>query len=113
MEAVPEMTTFDEREHAYEAKFAQDEELRFKAKARRDRRFGAWVAVQLGLTGAAAEDYAKEVVRADLAHPGDSAIIGAVLADLKLKGIATDERKLKLKLLDLMEEALAEIEAGK
>ncbi len=46
------MTTFDEREQAYEAKFAHDEELGFKAKARRDRRFGAWVAAQLGLTGA-------------------------------------------------------------
>jgi hypothetical protein len=113
MEAVPEMTTFDEREHAYEAKFAHDEELSFKAKARRDRRFGAWVAAQLGLTGAPAEDYAIKVVRADLAHPGDGAIIETVLADLKLKGIATDERKLKLKLLDLMGEALAEIEAGK
>ncbi len=107
------MTTFDDREEAYEAKFAHDEELRFKAKARRDRRFGAWVAEQLGLSGPAAEDYAKEVVRADLAHPGDSAIIEAVIGDLKLKGVAADERKLKVKLIDFMEEAVAEIEAGK
>jgi hypothetical protein len=107
------MTTFDEREEAYEAKFAQDEALRFKAKARRDKRFGAWVAQQLGLTGAAAEDYAKNVVRADLAHPDDTAIIEAVLGDLKLKGIAADERKLKIKLIDLMQQAVAEIEAGK
>ena len=113
MEVVPEMTTFDEREQAYEAKFAHSEELRFKAKARRDRRFGAWVAAQLGLTGDAAQDYAIKVVRADLAHPGDSAIIEAVLADLKLKGIAEDERKLKSKLIDLMGEALAELEADK
>jgi hypothetical protein len=113
MEVAREMTTFDEREHAYEAKFAHDEELRFKAKARRDRRFGAWVAGQLGLTGAAAEDYGKQVVRADLAHPGDSAIIEAVLADLKAKGMAVTERSLKTKLVDLMEEAVAEIEAGK
>ncbi|MFZ1107525.1 MAG: DUF1476 domain-containing protein [Rhodomicrobium sp.] len=107
------MTTFDEREHAYEAKFAQDQDLHFKAKSRRDRRFGAWAAAQLGLSGPAAEDYAKKVVRADLAHPGDSAIIEAVLGDLKAKGVATDERKLKLKLIGLMEEAVAEIEAGK
>jgi hypothetical protein len=113
MEVVPDMTTFDEREQAYEAKFAHSEALRFKAKARRDRRFGAWVAAQLGLTGEAAEDYAIKVVRADLAHPGDSAIIEAVSADLKLKGIATDERKLKLKLTDLLGEALAELEADK
>ncbi len=107
------MTTFDEREHAYEAKFAHDEELGFKAKARRDRRFGAWVAGQLGLTGAAAEDYAIKVVRADLAHPGDTAIIETVLTDLKSQGLTTDEKKLKAKLIDLMEEALAELEAGK
>ncbi len=107
------MTTFDERENAYEAKFAHDQELRFKAKARRDRRFGAWVAAKLGLTGAAAEDYAKGVVRSDLAHPGDSAIVEAVLADLKAKGVAADERTLKVKLIDLMEEAITEIEAGK
>jgi hypothetical protein len=109
----PIMTTFDDRENAYEAKFAHDQELHFKAKARRDKRFGAWVAAQLGLSGAAAEDYAKGLMRADLAHPGDSAILEAVLRDLKAKGVAPDERKLKVKLLDLMEEAIAEIEAGK
>jgi hypothetical protein len=107
------MTTFDERENAYEAKFARDQELRFKAKARRDKRFGAWAAAQLGLSGAAAQDYAKELMRADLAHPGDGAVVETVLRDLKAKGVAVDERKLKLKLIDLMEEAVAEIEAGK
>ncbi len=107
------MTTFDEREHAYEAKFAHNEELLFKAKARRDRRFGAWVAAQLGLSGAHAEDYAIKVVRADLAHPGDKAIVDVVLSDLKEKGVAVDERNLKVKLLDLMEEAVAELEADK
>ncbi len=107
------MTTFDEREQAYEAKFAHNEELRFKAKARRDRRFGAWVAAQLGLSGASAEDYAIKVVRADLAHPGDKAILETVLADLKSKGLAPDEGKLKVKLLDLMEEAVSELEADK
>jgi hypothetical protein len=113
MEAVPEMTTFDEREQAYEAKFARDQELRFKAKARRDRRFGVWIAAQLGLTGAAADDYAKKLVRSELAQPGDGAIIEAVLADLKLKGLAADERTLKRKLIELMAEAVTEIEAGK
>ncbi len=107
------MTTFDEREHGYEAKFAHDEELGFKAKARRDRRFGAWVAAQLGLSGAPAEDYAIKVVRADLAHPGDKAILETALTDLKSNGVAVDERSLKVKLLDLMEQAVAELEADK
>ncbi len=60
-----------------------------------------------------AEDYAIKVVRADLAHPGDSAIIETALNDLKVKGVAADERTLKVKLIDLLGEALAEIEAGK
>jgi hypothetical protein len=107
------MTTFDEREHAFEAKFAHDQELRFMAKVRRDRRFGAWVAGQLGLTGATAENYATELVRSDVAHPGDEAIIERVLGELKEKGVASDERTLKVKLADLMDGAVAEIESGK
>ena len=107
------MTTFDEREQGYEAKFARDEELKFKAKARRDKALGAWVAGQLGLTGAAAEDYVKETVKADFQHPGDSAFIAKVLDDFKAKGLATDERTLKRKLIELMAQAVAEIEASK
>jgi hypothetical protein len=107
------MTTFDERENAYEAKFAHDEELRFKAKARRDKAFGAWAAAELGLSGAAAEDYAKEAVRADFKQPGASGIIEKVLQDFKAKGIAMDETKLQKKLVELMAQAVADIEAGK
>jgi len=107
------MTTFDERENAYEAKFARDEDLRFKAKARRDKAFGAWVAAQLGLTGPAADDYAKQVLKADFQHPGDAGIITKVLEDFKAKGAAMEERTLKRKLIELMAQAVAEIEGGK
>jgi hypothetical protein len=107
------MTTFDERENAYEAKFAHDEELRFKATARRDKYFGLWAAERLGLTGAEAEDYAKEVMRADFKRPGDTAIIEKVLGDFRAKGIATDELSLKRKLIEFMGQALAEIEGKK
>jgi len=107
------MTTFDERENAYEAKFARDEELRFKAKARRDKALGAWLAAELGLTGTAAEDYAKEVLHSDFQHAGDADLIAKVLGDLHAKGIAMDERALKKKLIQLMAQAVAEIEAGK
>ncbi len=107
------MTTFDEREHGYEAKFARDEELRFKAKARRDKALGAWVAAQFGLTGEAADDYAKQTLRADFQHPGDGDLIAKVLEDFKAKGIAMDERTVKKKLIELMANAVAEIEAGK
>jgi len=108
------MTTFDEREHAYEAKFARDEELLFKAKARRDKALGAWVAAQLGLSGAAAEEYAKEMLRADFKHPEDThLIVEKALGDLHAKGIKMDERTLTRKLVELMAHAVAEIEAGR
>jgi hypothetical protein len=107
------MTTFDEREHGYEAKFARDEELRFKAKARRDKAMGVWVAAQLGLTGEAAGDYAKQMIKEDFQHPGDGALVAKVLEDFKAKDIATDERTVKKKLIELMANAVAEIEAGK
>ncbi len=106
------MTTFDERERSYEAKFARDEELRFKATARRDKMLGAWAAVQLGLTGSDVENYARDVVRADFKHPGDGDVIEKVLSDFRAKGIAMDERQLRLKLIELMSKAVAQIEAG-
>jgi hypothetical protein len=107
------MTTFDEREHAYEAKFARDEELRFKAKARRDKAFGLWAAQQLGLSGATAEDYAKDVIRADFKHPGDEDVIEKVLNDFKAKGVSMDEAILKKKLIELMAQAVSDIESGR
>jgi hypothetical protein len=108
------MTTFDERENAYEAKFARDEELRFKAKARRDKALGAWAAAQLGLAGADADAYAKEILRADFKHPDDTHLIVAkVLGDFQAKGVPMNERTLGKKLVELMAQAVAEIEAGK
>jgi hypothetical protein len=107
------MTTFDEREMAYEAKFAHDEELRFKAKARRDKMLGSWAAAQLELSGAAAEDYAKDVVRADFKVPGDAGVIEKILGDFKAKWIHIDEPALKKKVIELMAKAVAEVEAGK
>ncbi len=106
------MTTFDERELSYEAKFALDEELRFKATARRDKMLGAWAAVQLGLTGAEVDSYAQDVVRTDVKHPGDADLIAKVLNDFKAKGVTIDESQLRLKLIELMSKAVAQIEAG-
>ncbi len=107
------MTTFDEREHSYEAKFAHDEELRFKAQARRNKAFGVWAAAELGLSGAAAEDYAKATVRSGSTHAGDAGLIGKALGDFRAKGIALDEIAVKKKLIELMAKAVADIEAGR
>ncbi len=76
------MSGFDERKKGFEAKWAHDEELRFKVMARRNKLLGLWVAGQKGLSGAAADAYAKEVVAADFEEPGDEDVFRKVRADL-------------------------------
>jgi hypothetical protein len=107
------MNTFDERKRSYEAKFARDEELRFKATARRNRMLGFWAAEQLGMSGEEAEDYAKSVVRADFAEPGDADVVAKVVGDLKAKGVPADKGSVEAKMIELMSRAVAEIEAAK
>lgn len=105
------MTTFDDREKAFERKFAQDEELRFKSTVRRNKLFGLWVAEKLGLRGSEAEDYAKTVVKSDFAKPGDDDVLGKVSADLEAKGVGLSADQLESTLLEKMEEAVRQIEA--
>lgn len=76
------MTTFDDRERAFESKFARDEELEFKAMARRNRLLGRWAGEQLGKSGEELEEYAKTVVHADFAEAGDDDVLRKVAADL-------------------------------
>lgn len=80
------MTTFDEREKAFEAKYKQDEELRFKVMTRRDKLFGAFIGEQLGLSGEELETYAKSVVKANFEKPGDADMMAKVKADLAAAG---------------------------
>jgi len=106
------MTAFDERKDAFEKKFAHDEELRFKATARRNKLFGLWVAAQLGKTGADAEDYAKSVVLADFQEAGDADVIRKVRADLEAAGKPADEGELGRMLREQMARAVDEIKTG-
>ena len=106
------MTTFDKREEGFEKKFAHDEELRFKANARRNKLLGLWAAEKLGLTGDAANVYAKEVVMADFEEAGDNDVLKKVQKDLEAKGIATSEQDVRRSMTDLMEKAIAEIKAS-
>lgn len=76
------MTTFDERENAFENKFAHDEEMKFRAEARRNKLLGLWAAELLGKTGEAADAYAKEVVKADFEEPGHEDVVRKVAGDL-------------------------------
>jgi hypothetical protein len=106
------MTTFDKREEGFEKKFAHDEELRFKATARRNKLLGLWAAEKLGLTGPAAEGYAKEVVIADLEEAGDDDVVRKLRKDFDAKGVAESDQQIRKAMLDLMEHAIAQIKAG-
>jgi hypothetical protein len=89
------MATFDEREKGFEQKYKHDQELQFKVNARRNKLLGLWAAEKMGLSGAAAEAYAKEVVQADFETPGDADVIAKVVKDLTAKGMATTEAQVR------------------
>jgi hypothetical protein len=105
------MTTFDKREEGFEKKFAHDEELRFKANARRNKLLGLWAAEKLGISGDAANVYAKEVVMADFEGGGDD-VFKKVRKDLDAKGVTVSDPDLRRTMVDLMEKAIAEIKAS-
>lgn len=100
------MSTFDDRERAYEAKFAHDADLRFKAEARRNRLLGEWAAGLLGKTGDDARAYAMSVVSADFEEPGEEDVFRKVEADLT--GHA-DAATIRAKMAELMEEARRQV----
>ena len=106
------MTTFDKREEGFEKKFAHDEELRFKANARRNKMLGLWAAEKLGLAGDAASAYAKDVVMADFEEAGDHDVLKKVLADFTAKGVAQSEQDIRRAMNDLMEKAITEVKAS-
>ncbi|MCL6729079.1 DUF1476 domain-containing protein [Sphingomonas hankyongi] len=85
------MTQFDDRERAFESKFAHDEEMKFRIIARRNKLLGQWAARQMGLTEVEADSYAKDVVRADFEEAGDHDVIRKVLGDLTAAGVDCDE----------------------
>jgi hypothetical protein len=105
------MTTFDDREKAQEKKFALDQEQLFRAHARRDKLFGLWAAGEMGLSGAAAEAYAKGIVSEDIAHPGDKGIAKKVAGDLAAKGIKHALPALEAKLESFLAPAKQQIAA--
>ena len=89
------MTQFDDRERAFESKFAHDEEMRFRITARRNRLLGEWAARKMGLSEAETESYAKDVVRSDFEEAGEHDVIRKVLGDLTSAGVDCDEEKIR------------------
>ena len=106
------MTTFDKREEGFEKQFAHDEDLKFKAMARRNKLLGLWAAVKMGLTGADADAYAKEVVMSDFEEAGDHDVLRKVRKDFEAKGIAQSEEQVRQTMDRLLAEAVAQIKAS-
>lgn len=106
------MTTFDKREEGFEKRFALDEETRFKALARRNKKLGLWAAEKLGLTGEAAEAYAKEVVVADLEEAGDEDVFRKVRADFDAKNVEVSDHQIRRNMEEFLAAAAAEVKAS-
>ena len=88
------MTTFEEREKGFERKFAHDEELKFKATARRNKLLGLWAAEKMGLSGDAAQAYAREVIKADLLEPGDEDVFRKLRSDFDARGVEQSDHQI-------------------
>jgi len=106
------MTTFDKREEGFEKQFAHDEELRFKATARRNRMLGLWAAEKLGLSGAQADAYAKEVIMAALDNAGESGVFQQIRHDFDDKGVAQSDHQIRRTMDELMARAVAEVKVS-
>ena len=104
------MSSFDKREEGFEKKFAHDEELRFKANARRNKLLGLWAAGILGKSGPDADAYAKEVVMADFEEAGDDDVLHKVAKDLAHKGVT--EQQIRAQMNELLAIAVAQVQAG-
>ena len=103
------MTTFDERERGFEAKYAHEQELEFKISARRNRLLGQWAGALMGLGEKSVEDYTKAVVKSDFEQPGDDDVLRKLFEDLKGAGVSVSEGEVRLKMAELMAQARAQL----
>jgi hypothetical protein len=107
------MTTFDKREEAFEKQFAHDEELKFKATARRNKLLGLWAAEKLGLGGADADSYALSVVMLEFEKTGDHDVVHKIRKDFDAKGVTQSDHQISRTMTELMAKAVADIQAGR
>lgn len=106
------MTTFDDREKGFEAKYALDQDQEFRAQARRNRLLGLWAAEKMGLSAESAEEYAKAVVRADFEQPGDEDVFRKLDQDFRGAGLTVSEGEIRSKMDELGSVARDQIRAG-
>lgn len=106
------MTTFDEREQGYEKKFALDQDLKFKAEARRNKLLAEWAAQKLGIAADGLADYTRSVVRADLQEKGDDDVFRKIQKDFGDAGVSVADQDIRAKMSEFLGQAVAEIEGG-
>ncbi len=103
------MSTFDDREMGFERKFAHDAEMQFKAEARRNKLLGLWAADLMGITGDAADAYAREVIAADFEEAGDEDVYRKLAGDLLGKDISVTEAEIRAQMVKMLAEAKAQL----
>jgi hypothetical protein len=103
------MTSFDARERGFEQRFAHEEELKFRATARRNHLAGLWTAKRLGLAGSEVEAYAQSIVTADLDKPGSDAVFEKIASDLRSHGNSESNDQIRRIMNDLMKQAMTEL----
>ena len=106
------MSGFDKRREGYESKFAHDQDLKFKATARRNKLLGLWAAEKLGLTADQADAYAKEVVKADLQEAGEEDVFRKLRADFDAKKVAVSDPQIRRAMDELMHTAVEQVQSG-
>jgi hypothetical protein len=107
------MTTFDDREKAFEKKFAHDQDLKFRAEARRNKLLAEWAAGKLGIMGAALPDYVRAILKADLEEKGDQDVFRKIRKDFDAAGVAVPDAEIRTLMGELLAKAVGEIESSK
>ena len=106
------MTTFDDRERAFENMFAHDAEMKFRAESRRNKALAEWAAEKLGISGDGVAEYVKAVRKSDLQEKGDDDVVRKVSKDFADKGVKVSDAEIREKMLQLLAKAVAEIQAA-
>jgi len=106
------MTTFDDREQAYEKKFALDQDLKFRAEARRNKLIAEWAAAKLGIMEAALQEYVRSVLRADLEEKGDNDVFRKIRKDFDEAGVKVSDAEIRRMMGEFLAKAVADIESG-
>ncbi|BDV34987.1 hypothetical protein SS37A_25160 [Methylocystis iwaonis] len=107
-----DMSTFDQREDSFEKRYVHDEELRFRAEARRNKLVGLWAAEKLGKTGADAQAYAEALVAAEVSAHADEQVVATVKKDFEAAGVDQSEHQIRRTMDEMLAKAKAEIQAG-